>query len=658
MFRSRKYSLLAFSILAFCISLQGQDVRELSSIWSPANCEELEKFTKTVLDSSYFFKGNIAAITDAAVGRQALSSCEYYAHLLTVQGFHSYISNDVYVSRTALLKADSIYNSQKNSEHRYFIRNKVFLGLNYNVANDTIKSLRYLKEAESIAQKVDTKMLADAKQNLAVVYLNSGETEKAEIYAKEALALAKLSHNHEIAAFANVTLSRIHRSRKQWNDAINKVQNASRRFEALGDTRNLYVIEYTYGEIYMEKGDTSNAIQNFISALELGDTTNHIFQHGIIYMQLARLFEPTNNEKAIEYFEKALENYTVLNKSEFSILVETLTSYYTKTRDFKKQNQLVKNLTNFHNLQKDELRVELLESNQQEVNIQKEVNANKILQLKNETNRNRLRIIFWASTISFLLALYAFGLLRRNRGLNKKISAQNRQLQNQNAELKNFASIASHDLKAPVRSITSFASLVERLLPPDSNPRIYEYLKIINKSSSNMNDLVNSLLEFSTIENRQLELSRIAIKPFINEVLNNLYTLIETKQAEIIVSDNLPVIINGDETLLKIVFQNLINNALKFVADGVTPKVQITYSSADGMHYFRIIDNGIGIEKEYLEKIFLIFERLHSSKDYEGSGIGLATCKKIMLLHNGTIDIASSDKTGTTFVIGLPKILS
>jgi len=432
--------------------------------------------------------------------------------------------------------------------------------------------------------------------------------EKAASYVKDAITLAETSNNLEIVGFANLTLSRILKLRKDLNGALEKVSNAKLVFEQLNDLRNLYLVELYKAEIHVELGETNIAIQRLISAEEMGNRSNHFFQHGFIYMHLGNIFNDIDADKSINYYEKALKHSSVLNKEEFSELINMLSQYYTKTKNIDKQDLLIKDLMEFYNNKEAEIKVELIESNQRAIEIQ-----------------------------------------------NKKISKQNIQLQNQNTELKNFASIASHDLKAPALSISSFASLVERQLPSESDPKILKYMRYIKDSSSNMSSLVNSLLEFSTIENRAIEITPINTTQLLDDVINNLYSIIELKKAEVRVTERIPKIIKGDETLLKIVFQNLINNALKFVKIDEVPKVFINYKQGDKDHIFEIIDNGIGIEKEYLEKIFIMFERLHSSSKYEGSGIGLGTCKKIMLLHNGNISIDSSLDNGSTFILTIPQ---
>lgn len=651
---------LTFLLIAIATLCQSQVTQEIegNNKWNPQNCDEIGEFATTVLDSSFFFKYNAVELTVDLINNAQYQECEQYPLLLSIDGFHKFISNNIIESRYLLLEADSIYSAIKDNEHKYNIRNKIFLGINYNVADDTIKSLRYLRDAENLAQKInDQKLLSDAKHNIGVVYLNSGLIDKAEGIIRNSIDIAVESQNLEIVGYASLNLSRVYRTNKKFESAIKKIEEAKIVFTKLNDLRNLYMVEVFLGEVYAEQKDNENAIIHFLNAIEIGKNSNHKFLHGQVYMNLAKVYKTINEEKSIESYENALNYVSVLNKEELQATINSLTNYYSKTKDYKKQDLLIKNLNKVYSLKAEENRVELTESNQREIEFQKEVNQNKILQLKNESSRRTLQLIALASLACLLLGISALVQLVRNKRLTEKVSMQNQLLQYRNTELKNFASIASHDLKAPVRSITGFSSLLERLLPKDSDPRIFEYLEFIKNSSSNMNALVNSLLQFSTLETRKLEVKQLRLLNVIKDVTNDLHSIIKSKNAEIQIDDNLPEYIKADETLLKIVFQNIINNALKFVAKDVTPLVNIKYETKDQKHLIQIIDNGIGIEKEYLEKIFLIFERLHSSQEYEGSGIGLATCKKIMLLHQGDISIDSAVNEGSTFTISLPKNL-
>ncbi len=173
-----------------------------------------------------------------------------------------------------------------------------------------------------------------------------------------------------------------------------------------------------------------------------------------------------------------------------------------------------------------------------------------------------------------------------------------------------------------------------------------------------MSALVGSLLQFSTLDAQKITIENVSISRVLNDVLTNLFSLIEVKSAQINLPNDLPEVIQGDEALLRVVFQNLINNALKFVAPGITPQIHIDYVEDGNFHVFKLKDNGIGIESEYLDKVFLMFERLNASHQYEGSGIGLATCKKIMLMHKGHIQIESEPNVGSVFILSLPKTLS
>jgi len=651
----KDYIVIIFLLCSFTNFSQENTV-DIVTYKTPKSCDELEQFVQTVFDSSLFFKKQVQKIVTQLESDVYISSCSNYAQILTIIGFNKLYANDILKSRHYLLRADSIYKTRYNPVDKYLIRNKIFLGQNYDVFQDTIKSSRYLNEASALASEINNlTLLADSKHSLAVLSLNSNQIEKADQIVKEALHYSEISGNHEITAFASLTQSRISRIKGEYNSALKDIETAKKIFKQLSDTVNLYLAELYTAEIYTELGNQGQAIQKLLNAEKLGNENNHKVQHATIYKQLGNLHTKTDYKKSIKYFEEAFKYSPQLNEEEMSDIINELSNYYADTKNIYKQRKLVKDLKQFYNSKQEEFRVELLESNQKEIAIQNEINENKILKIKNATSRKRYQLISLASIFCILFGIYALIQFSKNKILNIEINKQNKILHNQNLELKNFASVASHDLKAPVRSITSFASLIERKLPKEIDPKILNYLEIIKTSSVNMNSLVSSLLEFSTLGNREIDIIDINIEKLFSDVSNNLYSLIKLKNAEIHIADNMPKYIKGDETLLKIVFQNIINNALKFVSEDKTPCIRIQYHSEENNHHFKIIDNGIGIRKEYLEKIFLIFERLHSKSEFEGSGIGLATCKKIISLHQGKINIESVPDEGSTFTITLPK---
>lgn len=221
-----------------------------------------------------------------------------------------------------------------------------------------------------------------------------------------------------------------------------------------------------------------------------------------------------------------------------------------------------------------------------------------------------------------------------------------------NAELEKFAYIASHDLREPVRSIIGFAQLVQRrnegLLSAETN----EHLENIISSGHRMYSLVHGLLDYSRItsDGRVFKLNRL------NDILKKVLADVQSAAAEagaVIEIDDLPDI-HCDELQVRQLFQNLISNSIKFRSVDRKPVVKISAEQKDGQWLFKISDNGIGLEMKYAQQIFQIFSRLHTIDKYQGSGIGLALCKKIIERHSGEIWVDSQPEQGTTFYFTLP----
>lgn len=223
-----------------------------------------------------------------------------------------------------------------------------------------------------------------------------------------------------------------------------------------------------------------------------------------------------------------------------------------------------------------------------------------------------------------------------------------------NLQLENFAYIASHDLKAPLRTVTSFSFLLKQAAYEQLDKKSQGYLDIVLRSSTNMQLLIDDLLEFSRVGTQQVKIKEINLGPMIKRILLDLDTNIQESGAQIHIN-NMPETIFADESMMIQVFQNLINNALKFRNKDQKPIVDINTSESDAHWIFKIKDNGIGIKQESIEKIFGIFEKLHSNDIYEGTGLGLSICKKIIEIHNGEISVESEINKGSCFTFSISK---
>ena len=240
------------------------------------------------------------------------------------------------------------------------------------------------------------------------------------------------------------------------------------------------------------------------------------------------------------------------------------------------------------------------------------------------------------------------------------LSIKNEELQkyiNSNLQLENFAYIASHDLKAPLRTVSSFSDLLQESSKGKLTDKENRFLSIISQSSDQMLKLVDDLLLYSKVNDQKIRIREINIRSLLNNIISEIHSEIEVANASIVLKD-IDKIIVADETKLRQLFQNLIINALKFQDKIEKPEIKISFSQNKQEWIFSVSDNGIGIRKAYSEKIFSMFSKLHSFEEYEGTGIGLAICKNIVLQHNGKIWVDSSPGHGSVFSFSISKSLN
>jgi ligand-binding sensor domain-containing protein/signal transduction histidine kinase len=228
----------------------------------------------------------------------------------------------------------------------------------------------------------------------------------------------------------------------------------------------------------------------------------------------------------------------------------------------------------------------------------------------------------------------------------EKAEQMNTELGRKNKELEEFAYVASHDLQEPLRTSSSYIELFQRHYKGKLDERADIYLSHIANASGRMRVLITDLLDYSRIGNK-MELQQIDCNALLGQILEDLSAVIGETRSEI-VAEQLPVV-NGYYTELRVLFQNLIINAIKFRKKDTFPRLHISALEKNDCFHFSFKDNGIGIEEKQGKKIFVMFQRLHTRSEYEGSGIGLSQCKKIAELHNGTIWVESVLTVGSTF---------
>jgi len=244
-----------------------------------------------------------------------------------------------------------------------------------------------------------------------------------------------------------------------------------------------------------------------------------------------------------------------------------------------------------------------------------------------------------------------FDITEMKRGAEKVLFKLNEELLRSNKALEQFAYVASHDLQEPLRTVSSFTQLLSMKYKDKLDSDAQEYIRFAVEGSERMYEMINDLLTFSRIQTRGVEFREVDMNDVMDQVKKMLSFQMENRKASII-CDELPLV-SADEIQMVQLLQNLVSNAIKF--SDISPEVRISFRSDPLFNIFCVADNGIGIEPQYFDKIFKIFQRLVSKEQYSGTGIGLAICKIIVEGHGGKIWVESEPGKGSKFCFTLPR---
>jgi light-regulated signal transduction histidine kinase (bacteriophytochrome) len=231
------------------------------------------------------------------------------------------------------------------------------------------------------------------------------------------------------------------------------------------------------------------------------------------------------------------------------------------------------------------------------------------------------------------------------------LKEKNKELQRSNAELETFAFVASHDLKEPLRMVSNFTQLLASRYADRLDENAKEYIGFAVEGVHRMQQLINDLLSYSRIGRTDMKMERVDIQELLNQIVHQLQGRIAGIGAKV-QYEKLPQVKAVPHQMDQL-FRNLLENALKFRREE-KPLIRISAAREKNYWLFSVSDNGIGIEEEYRDKVFVLFQRLHDRSVYEGTGIGLTICKKIVELHKGRIWFESVPGKGTTFYFTLP----
>lgn len=260
-----------------------------------------------------------------------------------------------------------------------------------------------------------------------------------------------------------------------------------------------------------------------------------------------------------------------------------------------------------------------------------------------------------ASCFEFKTKEYLVGFIQNivtRKEIEEKIRSLAENLARSNESLQQFAYTASHDLQEPLRMVSSFIQLLEKNYKKHLDAKAMDYIRVAVDGVSRMKELINSLLDYSRVEYSLSIKKAVDCSALIEKTQADLKIALAESKAELTV-DWLPTVV-GDEVQIRQLMQNLISNAIKF-RGAMPPRIHVTSEELTTEWVFSVRDNGIGIEPQAKDRVFAIFQKLHSREEYPGTGLGLAICKKIVERHGGRIWFESKVGEGTTFRFTLPK---
>lgn len=559
----------------------------------------------------------------------------------------------------------------------------------FDALTDKAKSEIYKTLIQSLLRSQEFSSLEEYSQLLLNLSLKTQDVEK-EIIARNTLAIVNSIHsNYRIAmgfflecldrainigyrksiADALVNIGTIYANLQNHEEALQRYKTVLEEYDDVLPLNTLVIIYNNVGNIFYLLNDAAQSKQNFEKSLDLATASNYQEMIALAHTQLSRVYRMEGNlDEALVLAEQAshlmleqgettglqiniinlaylhfdlgdLDSAVALAKQgkEASLAlgdeinamqaIKLLSNIYSDLKDFKTayfyqkeyselQDKVVKEQSRLHTID-IEIRYDIREKQKQIEHLQKE-NA------------------FQGKLIE----------------QSEQIAEQNTQLVYANEELQQFAYIVSHDLKEPLRMIASYAQLIMFRYKNVVDENFQTYLDFMSEGVTRMNGLLDGLLQYGTIGKEKEDKEEVDIQDIIDAAQFNLKLLIRETNAEIEVG-KMPFLIAHTSRMIQL-FQNLINNAIKFRRVDTTPHIKISCTKKSKIYHFRVQDNGIGIDPEHRERVFAIFQRLHSRKQYEGTGIGLSICQKIVQHLGGNIWIEDAPGGGTVFCFDLP----
>ncbi len=627
---------------------------------------------KKYIDIAY----NLAVKNDYLGGQ--LESIIYLSRLYYTQKRYAKTNEELDKGINLIKQHASSDGNDFRLKHSKLLEFKGFVKIQY---KEFYESIDYFNQALNLLDESEFDKKASILLTIAYVFTEVGDYALSIEILNEAKPYFIKSNNYFNLIVCYNNTGENYLKRKEYEKALIEYESAL----TLSKGQKIYALMgallKSKGYCQMELGFVDEARANFEKALSIYEKENNTNYAAYCRLFIAKLnFIKTKDKTLLSEYDDALEigrqNQDLqLQQFSTSAMAEALTmlgQYEKANVHYVNANQLqdsitdkelllqLRSLNEKHRFETDKRRMEIEKS--------KEVLSNKL------AYQNKVILLLMGLVLIVLLSgLLIYRAYKKTSRAKQKLMVNNIALQKTeahlsesnkemqkyidlNVELEQFAYIASHDIKAPLRTIQSFASILKEKFYDVAEDKHRVYFDFIMKGTSSLNILIDDLLEYSKSNTKKLNIHQFNFKNLLEEIIQLLDFSLTQVNGEIEMI-NCDFMIHADQIKMKQILQNLLSNALKFIDENRAPRVVVEAKQEKEHVIISVKDNGIGVEEEYFDEIFEKFSRLNSKSKYEGTGLGLAICSKYVKEHNGEISISRNHDFGVTITFSISKFL-